>query len=221
MSNEPLILGDTSRFDPPLAPPDTPEQMVDLVDRLRNTSATPQVVSGFVITREYLNGVSQHRFRKPATNLRAHRDLLGGVTYDVECEGEHYFIYTPSSTITDIPVDESITVFPLEEHINEPTRHEPFLPAPISTGPVISLPAPISAGLAISPVSLTEFATHPANWRGNGTWTADSGGELERLRAESEELRELKAKLAVPKPLPEPPDPTIPSKRRFTFPEKP
>jgi hypothetical protein len=100
--------------------------MVDLLDRLRNTSATPQVVSGFVITREYLNAVSQHRFRKPATNLRAHRDLLGGVTYDVECEGEHYFIYTPSSTITDIPVDESITVFPLEEHINEPTRHEPF-----------------------------------------------------------------------------------------------
>jgi hypothetical protein len=45
--------------------------------------------------------------------------------------------------------------------------------------------------------------------------------ELERLRAESEELRELKARLAVPKPLPEPPDPTIPSKRRFTFPEKP
>lgn len=57
MSNEPL----TSRFDPPLAPPDTPEQMVDLLDRLRNTSATPQV-SGPVITREYLNGVSQHRF---------------------------------------------------------------------------------------------------------------------------------------------------------------
>ena len=53
MSNEPL----TSRFDPPLAPPDTPEQMVDLLDRLRNTSATPQVVSGFVITREYLNAV--------------------------------------------------------------------------------------------------------------------------------------------------------------------